>query len=88
MSMTLVDTDEWRPSIVTERQLCDLASEGLLSPVTSSTQPEWIALPVKDLEPNLPEGYIISFIKFHRHIFGSPSSRFVRVLLHYYGVVL
>jgi len=44
--------------------------------------------PAEHREPNLPEGYAVNFIKFHRHWFGSPSSRFMRALLHHYGVEL
>jgi hypothetical protein len=50
--------------------------------------PEWIALPVEHREPSPLEGYIVSFIKFHRHRLGSPPSRFMRALLHHYGVEL
>ena len=57
-------------------------------PYTYSTCPEWIAPHREDWEPNRPEGYIVTFIKFHRHGFGSPPSRFMRALVYYYGVEL
>ena len=66
----------------------DLEKEGLLYPCASLTWPEWIAAPVEHWEPSLPEGYIVSFVKFHRHGLGSPPSCFMRALCHHYGVEL
>jgi len=88
MPVRLIAADEWHPSIVAEHQLWDLEKEGLLQPLTSSTWPEWIAPPAEHQEPSPPEGYVVSFIKFHRHGLGSPPSRFMRALLHHYGVEL
>jgi hypothetical protein len=39
-----------------------------------------------DLTP--PPGYVVSFIPFHERGFGVPVSRFMRALLHHYGVEL
>jgi len=72
MTVTLLPADEWRPSTITERRLCDLVSEGLLHLVTLSTRLEWIAPPGEDQEPHPLEGYVVSFVKFHRHRLGSP----------------
>ena len=44
--------------------------------------------PWEDREPNPLVGYVVIFIKFHHHGFGSPPSRFMRALVHYYGVEL
>jgi hypothetical protein len=88
MLVRLIDTDEWRPSTMTERRLWDLEKEGLLRPRTSSMWPEWIASSMEHQEPSLPEGYIVSFTKFHHHGLGSPPSRFMRALCHHYGVEL
>ena len=88
MPVRLIAADEWRPSMVTEHRLRDLVCEGLLRPVTSSTRPEWIAPPVEHQETNPPKGYVVSFIKFHRHGFGSPPRHFMRAFLHHYGVKL
>jgi len=88
MPVKLIDADEWRPSTMTERRLWDMEKEGLLRPHTSSTRPEWIAPSAKHREPSPPEGYVVSFAKFHRHGLGSPPSRFMRVLCHHYGVEL
>jgi hypothetical protein len=88
MPVKLTAPDDWSPSTVMERRLRDLVGEGLLRPATSSTRLEWIAPPAEHQEPSPPEGYVISFIKFHRHGLGSPLSRFMRALLHHYGAEL
>ena len=88
MPVRLIAAADWRPSIATERRLRDLEREGLLCPLTSLTRPEWIAPLVEHREPSPPEGYVVSFIKFHRHGLRSPLSRFMRALLHHYGVEL
>jgi hypothetical protein len=38
--------------------------------------------------PSPPPGYVVSFIAFHERGFGVPASRFIRALLHHYGVEL
>jgi hypothetical protein len=38
--------------------------------------------------PSLPPRYMVSFIPFHERGFGVPASRFMRALLHHYGVEL
>jgi hypothetical protein len=38
--------------------------------------------------PDPPAGYIVSFTSFHERGFGIVASRFMRALLHYYGVEL
>ena len=86
--MRLIDADEWRPSIMTERRLWDLEKEGLLRPLTSSTRPEWISLLAEHREPSPPEGYVVSFAKLQRHGLGAPLSRFMWALCHHYGVEL
>jgi hypothetical protein len=49
---------------------------------------EWIVPPAGDRAPNPPEGYVVSFIRFHKRGFNAPASRFMRALCHYYGVEL
>jgi len=71
-----------------ERRLRDQEKEGLLHPATSSMRPKWIAPLAKHREPSPPEGYVVSFNKFHHHGLGSPPSRFMRAHLHHYGVKL
>jgi hypothetical protein len=41
-----------------------------------------------EADPTSPPGYVVSFIPFHERGFGVPASRFMRALLHYYGVEL
>jgi hypothetical protein len=44
--------------------------------------------PGSEADPTPPLGYVVSFIPFHERGFGVPASRFMRALLHYYGVEL
>lgn len=62
--------------------------DGLLHPITSLDRLKWIVTSREDQEPNPLEGYITSFVKFHRHGLRSPSSRFMEALLYHYGVEL
>jgi hypothetical protein len=48
----------------------------------------WIIPPATDREPNLPYGYVISFIRHHERGFTAPASRFMRGLYYQYGVEL
>jgi len=88
MPVRLVATDDWRPSSMTERRLLELEREGLLRRRTSLSSPEWIAPPADHREPQPPEGYVVSFAKFHRHGLGAPPSCFMRALCLHYGVEL
>ena len=85
MPVTLVAADDWRPSSMTERRLLELEREGLLRRRTSLSSPEWIATPAGHREPQPPEGYVVSFAKFHRHGLGAPPSRFMQALCLHYG---
>ena len=38
--------------------------------------------------PSLPEGYVVSFTRFHERGFTIPAHKFLRGLLHYYKVEL
>jgi hypothetical protein len=79
--------DPWPFSIVTVDDLEALVADGLLRPLSSDPQPEWMVPPSgADLTP--PPGYVLSFVSFHERGFGVPASRFMRALLHYYGVEL
>jgi hypothetical protein len=44
--------------------------------------------PAGDHAPNPPEGYVVSFVRFHECGFAAPASRFMRALCHRYGVEL
>jgi len=62
-----------------------LVKKGLLRTRTVAT--EWIVPSGKDV-PSSPDGYVISFIPFHEHGLMTPPHRFLRGLLHYYGLEL
>jgi hypothetical protein len=44
--------------------------------------------PLNGAAPSLPPGYVVSFVSFHERGFGVPASRFMRAILHNYGVEL
>ena len=88
MPVRLVTADDWRPSSMTERRLLELEREGLLRRRTLLSSPEWIAPPANHREPQPPEGYVVSFAKFHCHGLGAPPSRFMQALCLHYGVEL
>jgi hypothetical protein len=79
--------DLWPFSTITAEDLQALIAEGLLRPLSSGPQPEWLA-PESEANPTLPPGYVVSFTPFHERGFGMPASRFMRALPHYYGVEL
>ena len=64
-----------------------LIDDGFLRPVTDPNKPEWIA-PGNEPEPRPRDGYIVSFVSFHKHGLSVPTDRFMRALPHYYGVEL
>jgi hypothetical protein len=64
-----------------------LVADGLLRPLSGGPQPEWMA-PASEVDPTPSPGYVVSFVSFHERGFGVPASRFMRALLHYYGVEL
>jgi hypothetical protein len=78
--------DPWPSSTVVVEDLEALVADGLLCPLFGGPQPEWMAPSEADLTP--PPGYVVSFLPFHERGFGVPASRFMRALLHYYGVEL
>jgi hypothetical protein len=80
--------DPWPFSTVTVDDLEDLVAEGLLRPLSDERQPEWIPPPPSEAAPSPPPGYVVSFVSFHERGFGVPASRFMRAILHNYGVEL
>jgi hypothetical protein len=78
----------WIHSSVTERRLEELVRDGLLRPRTSQDLLEWRVTLTSHQEPVHPEGYVVSFVAFHERGLGIPPSRFMRAILHYYGVEL
>jgi hypothetical protein len=84
----VLPVEAWVRSLVMERKLEDLVRDSLLRPRESQGQLEWMVLPTSHLEPAPPEGYVVSFITFHKRGLRMPPSRFMRALLHYYEVEL
>jgi hypothetical protein len=79
--------DPWPFSTIAVEDLEALVADGLLRPLSDGPQPEWMA-PASEADPTPPPGYVVSFIPFHERGFGVPASRFMRALLHHYGVEL
>jgi hypothetical protein len=79
--------DPWPFSTVTADDLDALFADGLLRPLSGDPQPEWM-VPSSGAAPSPPSGYVLSFVSFHERGFGVPASRFMRVILHFYGVEL
>jgi hypothetical protein len=79
--------DPWPFSTVAVEDLETLVADGMLCPLFDGLQPEWMA-PSSEADPTPPSGYVLSFIAFHERGFGVPASRFMRALLHHYGVEL
>jgi hypothetical protein len=77
--------DPWPFSTVTADDLEALVAEGLLRPLSDEKQPEWIP---PRAAPSPSQGYVVSFVSFHERGFGVPASRFMREILHVYGVEL
>jgi hypothetical protein len=68
--------------------LGDLVSAGQLAANEEGRPAEWIVPPAGDHAPNPPDGYVVSFIRFHERGFAASASRFMRALCHRYGVEL
>jgi hypothetical protein len=64
-----------------------LVADGLLRLLSGDPQPEWMA-PPSGVTPSPLLGYVLSFVSFHERGFGVPASRFMRAILHFYGVEL
>jgi hypothetical protein len=79
--------DPWPFSTVDVEDLEALVTDGLLHPLSGGPQPERMAHG-SEADPTPLPGYVVNFIPFHERGFGVPASRFMRALLHYYGVEL
>jgi hypothetical protein len=86
--LTILDPYAWERSTVTRLALGELVSAGQLAANEEGRPAEWIVPPAGDHAPNPPEGYVVSFIRFHERGFAAPASRFMRALCHRYGVEL
>ena len=78
----------WGKSTTTEAVLEQLAVDRLLPMNVSSQRPAWIAPRPEEIEPNPPEGYVVSLVRLHELGFGVPVSRFTRPLCEHYGAEL
>jgi hypothetical protein len=87
-AITVVDPLPWSRSTVTRFALSELVNGGQLAPNVDGQPTAWIVPPATDQEPNLPHGYIVSFISHHKCGFAAPASRFMRGLCYHYGVEL
>jgi hypothetical protein len=86
--LTVLDPYAWERSTVTRLALGELVTAGQLAANEEGRPAEWIVPPAGDRAPNPPEGYVVSFVRFHERGFNTPASRFMRALCHYYGVEL
>jgi hypothetical protein len=84
----ILPADAWARSSVIERKLEELVRDGLLRPRASQTRPKWRVPPSDHREPAPLEGYVVSFMAFHKRGFSVLASPFMRALLHYYNVEL
>jgi hypothetical protein len=83
--LTIVDPYAWERSSVTRLVLSDLVSAGQLAANEEGWPAQWIVPPAGDHAPNPPDGYVVSFIRFHERGFAAPASRFMRALCHRYA---
>ena len=84
----MAGNDAWPPSNVTRSALDACVKAGILRSLTDAELPEWIVPSVNDREPNPPSGYVVCFLSFLDRGFGTPASRLIRAILHYYEVEL
>jgi hypothetical protein len=87
-SITVIDPLLWPRSTVTTFALHELANGGHLAPNMDGQPPTCFVSPAVDREPNLPFGYVVSFVRFHERGFAAPASRLLRRLCYHYGVEL
>jgi hypothetical protein len=86
--LVIIDPPAWERSTATPLALGQLVAGGQL-PANEDGQPtEWIVPSERELAPNPPYGYIVSFIRFHERGFTAPASHFMRALCYHYGVEL
>jgi hypothetical protein len=82
--LTILDPYAWERSTVTRLALSELVSADHLAANEEGRPAEWIVPPAGDRAPKQPEGYVVSFIRFHERGFAAPASRFMRALCHRY----
>jgi hypothetical protein len=84
----MIDLLPWPRSTMMAFALHKLENGGQLASNVDEQPAAWIVQPVADREPNLPHGYVVSFIRFHERGFAVPASHFMRGLCYHYGVEL
>ena len=77
--------EPWCRSDITLQRLEGLIRRGLLCPWT--TAEEW-QLPGNEDVSLPPEGYVVSFARFHERGFATPAHKFLRGQLDYYKLEL
>jgi hypothetical protein len=87
-TITVIDPLPWPCSTAMRLALNELVTAGQLAANEDGQPAAWIEPPARDWEPNLPFGYVVSFIRFHERGFAAPASRFMRALCYHYGVEL
>jgi hypothetical protein len=63
--LVIVDPYAWERSSVTRLALGDLVSASQLAANEEGRPAEWIVPPAGDHVPNPPNGYVVSFTRFH-----------------------
>jgi hypothetical protein len=88
LPLTILEPYAWERSTVTRLALGELVAAGQLAANEDGRPAEWIVPPAADRAPNPPEGYVVSFIRYHERGFNAPASTFMRAMCHHYGVEL
>jgi hypothetical protein len=86
--LVIIDPLPWERSTVTRLALNQLVTCGQLAANKDGRPAAWLVSSERDRAPNLPSGYVVSFIRFHERGFMAPTSRFMRALCHHYSVEL
>jgi hypothetical protein len=86
--ITITDPLPWPRSTATRLSLSELVTASQLAANEDARPAAWIVPHPNKREPNLPFGYVVSFIRFHERGFAAPASRFMRALCYHYGVEL
>jgi hypothetical protein len=68
-SITVLDPLSWSRSTMTRLALGELVNGGQLAPNVDGQPATWIVPPAVDRGPNLPYGYVVSFIRHHERDF-------------------
>jgi hypothetical protein len=63
--LVIIDPLAWDRSTVTRLALNQLVSAGQLAENEDGRPTEWIVPPARDQAPNPPNGYVVSFIRYH-----------------------